>query len=204
VELWRRLAGPQVTLAAGLEILLRPYHAYRPIQYNSRETARGAAAAMFARGADRLYLFNYMDRSPAMMSDADYAALLKECGSLKALAGKPRRFVVTYADTWAPGEAEASQLPKTLDAGGWAAFRLQVGPRLDSARLRMQLDGCEVAEVRVNGIVCQPAGHDDGLKPGPERGLDAWQVPGAVEGACVVHVQARRPGRIQWVELAGV
>jgi hypothetical protein len=44
MELWRRLAGDRVVLAAGLELLLRPYHAYRPLQFNTLEMVRGAAA----------------------------------------------------------------------------------------------------------------------------------------------------------------
>ncbi len=104
VELWRRLAGDRVTLAAGLELLLRPYPAYRPIPMNSIETVRGAAASLLERGADRVYLFNYMDSQTQMPDAENYPALLHECGRLETLAGKARRHVVTYADTSAPGE----------------------------------------------------------------------------------------------------
>jgi hypothetical protein len=202
IELWRRLAGDKVTLAAGLEVLLRPYHAYRPLQYNSREAVRGAAAAMLAKGADRVYLFNYMDRAPEVMSQADYVGMMKECGSLERLAGQKRRFIVSYADTWAPGEAEGAQLPKTLAAGEWAAFRLPIGPKMKPAQLRMELDGCELDEVRLNGEPCRPTGHLEGVKPGPPRGLETWEAPGEPAGVCVIHVRAKQPGRIHWVELS--
>ncbi|MFN9894096.1 MAG: hypothetical protein ACK58M_12775, partial [Acidobacteriota bacterium] len=150
IELWRRLAGDQVILAAGLELLLRPYHAYRPLQFNTLETARGAAASLLSRGADRVYLFNYMDSETSMPDHENYPKLLRECGSLSTLAHKPRRHIVTYSDTYAPGEAQGAQLPKSLRPGDWASFRVHVGPALETPKPVFQLEG-ELAEIRFNG-----------------------------------------------------
>lgn len=203
LELWRRLAGDRVILAAGLELLLRPYHAYRPLQFNSLETVRGAAAAMLARGADRVYLFNYMDSQTQMADPENYPALLRQCGRLDTLAGLPRRHVVTYADTWAPGEAQAAQLPKTLAANEWASFRLHCGPRLQKAGIRFELEDCDLAEVRANGELCAPAAAEPAPNPGPPRGFRCWSMPRGAEGVTVLDVRAARPGRIHWVEVAG-
>jgi hypothetical protein len=202
IELWRRLAGDKVTLAAGLELLLRPYHAYKPLQFNSLETVRGAAASFLARGADRVYLFNYMDSQTAMPDLDNYPALLRECGRLDTLAGKARRHVVTYADTWAPGEAQGAQLPKSVGAGEWTSFRLHVGPRLRQSSIRLELEGLTVAELRLNGEVCEATGRMEGVTPGPARPFETWKA-GEVEGVAVIDLRARDAGKVHWVEIAG-
>lgn len=196
LELWRRLAGDRVILAAGLELLLRPYHAYRPLQFNSIETVSGAAASLLSRGADRIYLFNYMDSQTQMAGPENYPRLLRECGSLATLAGKPRRHVITYSDTWAPGEPSAAQLPKTLSAREWASFRLHCGPPLSSSTIRLQLEDCEIAELRLNGELCLPA-------PAAAEGFHSWHAPANLSGAAVIDLQAAKPGRIHWLEIAG-
>ncbi|MBI4891454.1 MAG: hypothetical protein HY821_12580 [Acidobacteria bacterium] len=195
IELWRQLAGKEVTLCAGLELLLRPYHAYRPLGYNTLETVRGAAASLLSRGADRIYLFNYMDSQTAMPDLPNYPTLLRECGSLKTLAGKPRRHVVTYSDTYAPGEPSGAQLPKTLQAGEWAAFRLHVGPRLSKAKLRLQCEDLELSEVRVNGEPVQPAAEEEKFR--------CWQCRPGLQGLVVVDARAAKAGKAHWVEIAG-
>ncbi|MCC6393187.1 MAG: hypothetical protein IT167_21480 [Bryobacterales bacterium] len=203
LELWRRLAGNQVTLAAGLELLLRPYAGYRPLQFNSIETVRGAAASLLDRGADRVYLFNYMDSQTEMLDRENYPTLLRESGQLATLAGKQRRHVVTYADTWAPGEASAAQLPKKVDAGQWAAFRLHVGPRLSRARIRLEVEGGEISELRANGDLCKPEGREEDGKPGPAAGFACWDAPPGLNGFVVVDLRAGSACVIHWVEVAG-
>lgn len=204
VELWRRLAGDEVTLAAGLELLIRPYHAYRPLETNSLETVRGAAASLLARGADRVYLFNYMDSQTAMADAANYPALLRECGSLRTLAGKARRHVITYADTQAPGEPAAAQLPKTLEAGQWGSFRVHVGPALRRGAVRMSGEGVAKLALRANGVECAAAGRVEGVKPGPAAGFAAWALPAGVAGWVVLDVLAGAGCKVEWVEVAGV
>lgn len=96
VELWRSLlTGTGVELCAGLEALLRPYWAPTPVLINSIETVRGAALALLHRGADRIYLYNYMDFEPTNDQAHDYPRLLREIGDPAAMAGQPRRHVLT-------------------------------------------------------------------------------------------------------------
>lgn len=208
VETWRGLLeGTNVALAAGLELLLRAHPGERPIQKSSLETVRGAAAALLDRGVDRIYLFNYMDSETAIDDLDEYPKLLREVGSLATLLGKPRRHVITYADTWAPGEPQATALPQNIDKGQWRAFRLPAGPKPASGKVEARL-GVEQADARgwkvlVNGVACAFVSDAAIAKPHPPAPVFRYDVPlGAVRrGYNVVEVEAAGPGRIVWVEL---
>lgn len=102
IELWKQLLeGTGVTLAAGFEILLCPYPGYSvqskgsiiAQHTNSLETTRGAAASALDRGADCIYLFNYMDMETAMDDLHNYPALLREVGSLETISEKTRHML---------------------------------------------------------------------------------------------------------------
>ena len=54
------------------------------------------------RGADSIYLFNYLDPGPMTGGRDAYRTLLEEGLSLKNVTKKPRRHVITYRDTVAP------------------------------------------------------------------------------------------------------
>ena len=128
IELWKRLLeGSGTMLAAGLEVLLRAYPASPLRQTNTLETVRGTAASFLARGADRIYLFNYMDSDTAISDLHNYPTLLREVGELGTLQGKPRRHVLTYADTWSPGEPQATALPIHLRSGQNREVRIPIG-----------------------------------------------------------------------------
>jgi hypothetical protein len=213
IEVWKQLLdGTGVTLAAGLEVLLRPYPSAEA-QLNTLETVRGAATTLLDRGADRIYLFNYMDSDTTIESQEEYRQLLREVGSLETMAGKPRRHVVTYPDTWAPGEPQATALPRPCGTDRSVEFRILIGPAPlpgQSARVRMGLEhrDASVAEkliVRVNGEVCSFAGGmtPTGSRPGPTH---AYGIPAGVlhRGYNVVEVRNDSGGeaRLVWVEVA--
>jgi hypothetical protein len=212
IEIWKALLdGTGVTLAAGLEVLLRPYPSYPGYPMNSLETVRGAAAAMLDRGADRVYLFNYMDDpgATAGVTGPDYQALLREVGSLETLAGKTRRHVLTYADTWAPGEARVTALPASCRAGQRGAFRLATGPRPDGGEVLAALGvrgssgvDHETMEVRVNGEVCEFIGEVNLPEPRPDFRVYGFAAPVSVmnRGYNLIEVAARRDVEIGWVE----
>ena len=211
IELWQQLlAGSGVTLAAGLEILLRPYP-QAAAQTNSLETARGIAASMLYRGADRIYLFNYMDSETAMDDLANYPTLLRELGSLATLAGKPRRHVLTYADTWAPGEARAIPLPAVCGPHNWLAFRVNIGPRPDTGAVSLLLgvegdtpNEADTLQVRVNSDLCRYLGLTATASPAPACRLYAYDVPlTALNGGYnLIEVLAAVRVTIGWVEIA--
>jgi hypothetical protein len=215
LELWRSLlADTQTELAAGLELLVRPYPAYQGPLFNSIETVRGAAASFLQRGADLIYLFNYMDSETAMQgADRDYIPMLREIGSLATLAAKPRRHIVTYADTWAPGEPRAAALPVHMAQGDWHTWRVHIGPQpqastaraivgllepatpLDDHLLRLYIDG---HECRWTGPLSLPA-------PAPTFPTVAYEIPASAlhAGYHIVDVHAAaRPLQIGWLELA--
>lgn len=211
IELWKQLLdGTGVTLCAGLELLLRPYPAYPAYHTNSLATVRGAAASLIDRGADRIYLFNYMDSQTAIDSLDEYPALLNQAGALETIAGRPRRHVLTFADTWAPGEPRAAALPATVPAGGWRAFRLHLGPVAPAGRAAVLLGIQEGAgdaggmDVRVNGALCHPAGAVTLPQPAPAGPVLAQEVPaGALRrGYNVVEVHPAADLTVGWVELS--
>jgi hypothetical protein len=128
IDLWRELLGPaakKLTLAAGSEIHLRPYWSDQS-RINDLESVRGFSAAMLDRGADMVYLFNYM--VPEQFGE-DYPRLLREVGRLETVLDKPRRHVVTFTDTWPPGVPTAQLLPKDMNPKKEPVqFRLYTGP----------------------------------------------------------------------------
>ncbi len=212
IELWKELlAGSNVVLAAGLEVLLRSYPDFRPLQMNSIETVRGAASAMLDRGADRVYLFNYMDSDTAMADLENYPRLLREAGRLDTMDGKPRRHVLTYADTWAPGEPRATPLPANCRPDEWQGFRIHTGPKPVAGRVeaRIGLEGAGESEIgswelRVNGELCSLRGPVTGVKPGPASGLFAFDVPLAAmnRGYNLIEIRPRHTGKVVWAEFA--
>lgn len=223
LELWRHLLrGTGTSLAAGLEILLQPYPGWQaardgifPAQTNSLETVRGAAVSLLDRGADRIYLFNYMDSETAMADLGDYPALLREVGSLETLSGKPRRHVLTYADTWALGEPAARPLPVQCRPGQWEAFRLPLGPRPTAGRAQVRLAaegdcgtcGCVAvagAEVRLNGELCSSAEPAKVPPPGPLTPLAVFEIPlpAMTRGYNVIELLPACAARLDWVEIA--
>ncbi|MEN9812988.1 MAG: hypothetical protein RL479_1674 [Verrucomicrobiota bacterium] len=125
---WRaRLAAaaPGVAFLPGVEHNLRAYPLGKSVPLDLA-ALRGFAARMRHEGADGIYLFNWMDSQTRPVSAADYARLLREGLEPAALAGKPRRHVVTYRDTVPRGFPAGVQLP--LDSRPGGTVRLSAGP----------------------------------------------------------------------------
>jgi hypothetical protein len=212
IELWKRLLkGTGVLLGAGLELLLRPYPAWKPRPYNTLETARAAALSYIDRGADRVYLFNYMDADTTIVRREDYPVLLTQLGDARAMLGKPRRHIVTYPDTSAPGQPDEALLPAACRPGRWNAFRIHTGPveagRAVEARFAMEgatADELKPTEVRVNGALCAWRGVANAAPPAPEQPLLAWSVPAGViqRGYNLLEFSAAKEGRVVWAEFA--
>ena len=212
IETWKELLrGTSVTLAAGLEVLIRTHPESKQFQKNTLETVRGAASSLLDRGADRIYLFNYMDSQTAMDDLENYPTLLREAGRADTLQGKARRHVLTFADTWAPGEPSAIPLPAQCLADRWRAFRLATGPvptgGVAFARLGVEgLTEADVAncEVRLNGEACKFGGKIELKTPKPESPVYSFPVPLTMlqRGYNVIEFASKRDCRITWVEIA--
>jgi hypothetical protein len=127
VEIWRERLGAdaaRVAVVPGFEHNLRAWLTGVTVP-NDLATLRGFAASAQHRGADSLYLFNWMDSQTRPVSAADYAVLLRTGLALPALAGQPRRHPVTYRDTVPDGFPDGTQLPVEAAEGG--RFRIHVG-----------------------------------------------------------------------------
>jgi hypothetical protein len=212
LRLWRQLLPESCQLGGGIELGLNPYMGSRtledkPFGYNDLKTVRGAAAAMLEQGAARVYLFNYMDSQTAIEDLTEYPKLLREVGAIETLRGKERRHIVTYTDTWAPGEATGSLLPARLDAGAWRAFRIATGP-VDAAlkpvvRIGVTTDAAKWT-VRLNGVPAAFRSAGKSEHPGPKSLVYTFDgVPSALRaGDTVVEVTAVSAGAVEWVEVA--
>jgi hypothetical protein len=205
VALWRQLLPRNVRLRAGLELGLNAFQGSvaaggRPFQSNSIETVRGSAHAYLSQGADDIYLFNYMDSQTAMDDNSRYGELLREAGRLDTLRGKPRRHVVTYQDTWAPGEKPAYKLPVETEAGRWFAIRIATGEGAIS-KIRIGVRGADASSwnVRVNGEPAAFARVETDLKPGPDTPVYTFSVKAAGPDV-VVDTQAGAKTRVEWME----
>jgi hypothetical protein len=139
VEIWKRLlTGTKTKLDIGCEVSLRPYKKFPANSYQTLETLRGCAVSALARGADGVYLFNCFrntkSKTPPIWEDGVYDSIYRETGELGTSRAKPRRHVVSCADTWGEGEGGASvrqaaesALPRRLEKEHYMAFRVSVG-----------------------------------------------------------------------------
>ena len=231
LEVWRQLlAGTDILLAAALEINLTPYPGFPSYPVNSLETVRGLASSYLDRGADRVYLFNYFDsdvhqarktgalptgpdlppRERSLLCD-DYATMLREIGNLDTLAGKPRRHVLTYATSAAPGEPVCAPLPALCKAPGWVSFLLYTGPRpavgsatvllgiLDKPDIRP-----ETLHVRLNGERCPFRSRAELGQPKPDFPVYVFETPvsAMLPRSNLIEVSSPDDITIGWVELA--
>ena len=166
VDRWRKLIGSksQVTLAPCLESGVRGHPELGPNAKswvtNRVAMVRGFTAAMLHRGADQIYLFNFMDD---YLPPDEYRSILTQCGRLETVVDKPRRHIVTSHDVAAPGAPHPSSLPKPLVAGKPVKFSLYTGPRLATGRAVIRailangqnVDQAQLA-ARLNSAVCRP------------------------------------------------
>ena len=214
IERWKELLGDSpVVLAAGLEVLIRPYPAASAGFTNNVETVRGAAASLLHRGADRIYLFNYMDSVTTVSNPEDYYHILREAGSMETATAHPRRHVVTYSDTWAPGEPEVYALPARCGPGQAAAFQIHIGPRPTSGKVRVfvglgEEGTCETSHlaVRVNGEPCSASKSAPPTYIHPVvKTMAGFGVPLSAVKAGYNRVEvagsAAEPSQIVWVEM---
>jgi len=171
---------------------------------------RGSAASLLDKGADRIYLFNYMDSETAMEDLHNYPALLREIGSLETIEGKFRRHILTYQDTWAPGEPQSRLLPALVGKQGWGAFRIHTGPKPESGNATLILDienevkiDKETLEVRVNGEPCEFKGKMAVTKPISIHPMYGYSIPLSAmkRGYNVIELKANEEIRIGWVEI---
>ena len=132
VELWlERLdrTAHRVALVPGLEHNARPWPSGAAAA-NDLACARGFAASARHRGADSLYLFNWMDSHTRPVTAGEYRLLLRDGLSMNTVLNTSRRHPVCYRDTVPAGFPNGVQLPADARAG--AHFRIHIGPKPES------------------------------------------------------------------------
>lgn len=129
VELWHERLGDaarQVVIAPGLEFNARPWPG-APAVANDLASARGFAASAYHRGAESLYLFNWMDSQTRPVAQSKYALLLQDGLSRQVVQNAPRRHLVCFRDTVPSGFPNGVQLP--ADAAAGRDFQIHVGAK---------------------------------------------------------------------------
>jgi len=212
MELWRERLGAaakNVTLAAGLEVLMRAYPSGTAAE-NALDTARGFASAALHRGADAIYLFNYMDSAPMQGGPEAYRALLEEGVSPELLAKRARSYPVTYRDTVPAGVDAQVRLPaKAFDTP--VEFLLYAGPASEApAIIVLGLGAGDGAENAVFSVTLndQPCVFSEAVPassrvPGATRVLH-FTAPPAKAGYNRIQVRqasAAPACEVVWVEL---
>jgi hypothetical protein len=213
IELWKERLGAaaaRVAVIPALEHNARAWPAAKPVP-NDLASARGFAATALARGAEAVYLFNWMDSQTRPVSAEAYGELLRLGLGRTALEARPRRYPVAYRDTVPPGFDREVQLPLRAEEG--APVRVTLG-LVKSARVASLVVGLtgeeprggEVWELRVNGrrIAAE-------ARPIPRDGLGtatwareiALRPEALVEGKNQLHPRLADGGgrEIVWVEV---
>ncbi len=214
LEKWREIitgTGYNITLAAGIEILLRAYPAAGQA-LNDIESVRGFAATCLHRGADRIYTFNYMDPAPMAGGEPAYRTLLREGLALETVIRLPRRHPVTYHDTVGPGMSSGVVLP--ADPAATPEFKLHIGPAPKEGQVIFLAALADkpgvketVLEAAVNGTPCTALPDRETAEgfPGAVRAL-RFECPlsAVTDGYNTVRVsrtQEGQPQEIVWAEL---
>lgn len=225
VDEWKRLLdGTGAMLGVALEPRVKPYARYAmPKEMRgqgmvvSPELVRGAATQYLNQGADRVYLMNFFDDR----ADLNGCLLLKECGllnqvgSLDAMAGKPRRHMITHTDTVAPGQPLADALPLKpyIDYDGdpyFGQLRLNTGPHPTTKSATVVLEFGEESEgppadfeLYVNGCCATHTGPHETELPMPLSGGEGFAFdPAALyDSDNVIELVSDSPWSVHWAEI---
>jgi len=158
VELWKERLGSaaaNVAIAPGLEFNARPWPGGQAVA-NTLASAYGFAASGLARGADALYLFNWMDSETRPVPAESYRKLVELGLKSDVVSRAERRHPVCYRDTVPNGFPNSAVLPVEGPKGG--EFRIHIGPAPASGRVELivglaRRDGVSAATFhpRING-----------------------------------------------------
>ncbi len=181
VELWKERTdkfGKNIIIAPGIEHNSRAYPGAAPIP-NDMSLTRGFAASAWYRGADQLYLFNYMDSQTRPVSAEDYRILVEKGLGSDVVNTQPRRIIQTFRDTVPlknhkhkntkprprkgvlPGNESGVMLP--ADATTCPMFVMNIGPKPTSGNVTVIVGLAKAEDLsttqlafRVNETWCKP------------------------------------------------
>ncbi len=190
VELWHERLGDataRVAVLPGLEHNSRPWPSAPPVA-NDLAMLHGFAASAYHRGAESIYLFNWMDSETRPCTTNEYKTLLRNGVSPEVISSAVRRHPVCYRDTVPKGFPSGAQLPANVPT--MKPVRVHLGPAPQDGKVWAMVglakrDG--VADVRLqaklNGRVLEP-GQDvatTGFAGAPARGVRFACPLGALE-----------------------
>ncbi len=215
VELWKERLGSaaaNVVVAPGLEYNARPWPGGQAAA-NTLASAYGFAASALARGADALYLFNWMDSETRPVPAESYRRLVERGLKADVVGRAERRHPVCYRDTVPSGFPNGAVLPAEGPEG--REFRIHIGRAPAFGRVELivglaQRDGVSTAafHVEINGVEAPSA--DDlqettDLGGDPARAVRFLCPPPTVRDGYntvrIVQTPGQPPQRIVWVEL---
>jgi hypothetical protein len=214
IELWRQQLGDaaaRTVVLPGLEHNARAWIGGVTVP-NDLASAYGFAAAALHRGADGIYLFNWMDSQTRPVSAEDYARLLQTGFTPAVLATEPRRHPVTFRDTVPEGFPSGAQLPIRLPGNGSVRLHLGPGPGAGTVELVIGLGASSetnpaTPRVALNGRELRSAGElaDRRLLGGVARALRFESPPGtalAGENSLVISAPPGSPvAEVVWAEI---
>ncbi|MCP4644229.1 MAG: hypothetical protein GY851_27550 [bacterium] len=214
VELWRERIGDKaddIVLAPGIEHNVRAHPGGGAVP-NTLESTRGFAAASWHRGADQIYLFNYMDCDTIPVNAADYRILVEGGLGTDVVYAQSRRHIQAFRDTVPAGFPNGAVLP--ADAAQGATFRINTGPKPPAGKVTfvaglVQGDGMAEAtfEVTVNGQACEAVADLDnpGQFPSAARAVQfACPMAAVKDGYNEIAIKqtASQPGQqLVWAEI---
>lgn len=209
VELWRERLGDaakNVVLAPGLEFNCRAWPGGGAVA-NDLASTRGFAASAWYRGADQIYLFNFMDSDTIPVSQSDYRILVEQGLGKDVVYHALRRHLQCYRDTVPSGFPNGAVLPAE---GAEASFTINTGPKPAAGTVQFVIglagrDGVADAKytAMVNGMACSGAGdlENPGQFPNAVRAI-AFDCPLAAvaDGANTFTVTQPAGQQMIWAE----
>ena len=210
MEIWRELLGKDVELNAGLDLFACAYH-NAPMIPSTLEMAAGFACEYLYRGADNIYLFNFMHGLTGMHDDEKFAVLMDNCGQKETAYALPRRHFITYPSSRPVGMVPDCALPRDIKPN-WQPFRINVGGGTANRTayvvtgVEKPLEGNQKICIKFHGVDCQEAEPLKDFKfPGQVADTAYHKIPEGLlhDGDNVFHVHLTEgENRAVWCEIA--
>jgi len=186
LELWRRLLGDKVEIAAGLEIYAQAFPGEAKILQEIGIVA-GLASQYLHRGADKIYLFNFMNGTTGMHDDIAFKTVLERMGEIDTASSMERRHVIEECNCFAVGMLEKWTFPCPLPSANmnWMPLRInvggQTGGRKAAAVFGFDSENPPELAVRVNGTLLGSKGVLVSKACSPNvKSLMQYEIPDAV------------------------
>ena len=153
-ELWKRLLPSETLLGGGQQLLYRPYRRTYQETVSTVDMAFGQAIANMSRGADFVYLYNYMDcgnvegkiplrtYEKSIRNDANRPLIFNNIGKRETLLKQSRSHVLTYSDAHSAWNAASIRLPIKFSGDSSAYFekiRIAVGEIPENSKVQLVL-----------------------------------------------------------------